>query len=44
MARGRNPKARSQLLHERGLEVAVERLSTLMTNGDPLARSTSATE
>jgi sterol 3beta-glucosyltransferase len=37
-------ESRSQLLHERGLEVAVERLSTLMTNGDPLARSTSATE
>jgi sterol 3beta-glucosyltransferase len=37
-------EARSHLLQERGLEVAVERLSTLMTDGDPLARSTSATE
>ena len=36
--------ARSHLLQERGLNVAVERLSKLMTNGDPLARSTSATE
>ena len=35
--------ARSHLLQERGLNVAVERLSTLMTNDDPLARSTSAT-
>jgi sterol 3beta-glucosyltransferase len=35
-------EARSHLLQERGLNVAVERLSTLMTNGDPLARSTSA--
>jgi UDP:flavonoid glycosyltransferase YjiC (YdhE family) len=35
-------EARSHLLRERGLEVAAERLSTLMTNGDPLARSTSA--
>jgi UDP:flavonoid glycosyltransferase YjiC (YdhE family) len=37
-------EARAHLLHERGLEVAVEQLSTLMTNGDPLARNTSATE
>jgi UDP:flavonoid glycosyltransferase YjiC (YdhE family) len=37
-------EARTHLLHERGLEVAAERLSTLMTNGDPLARNTSATE
>lgn len=37
-------EARSHLLQERGLEVAAERLSTLMTNGDPLARSTSTTE
>jgi sterol 3beta-glucosyltransferase len=37
-------EARTQLLQERGLEVAVERLSMLMTNGDPLARSTSATQ
>lgn len=37
-------EARTHLLQERGLEVAAERLSTLMTNGDPLARSTSATE
>jgi len=37
-------EARSHLLQERGLNVAVERLSTLMTNGDPLARSTSATD
>jgi len=37
-------EARSHLLKERGLEVAVERLSTLMTNDDPLARSTSATQ
>jgi len=37
-------EARSHLLHERGLEVAAERLSMLMTNGDPLACSTSATE
>jgi UDP:flavonoid glycosyltransferase YjiC (YdhE family) len=36
-------QARSHLLNERGLNVAVERLSTLMTNGDPLARSTSTT-
>jgi UDP:flavonoid glycosyltransferase YjiC (YdhE family) len=36
--------ARSHLLQERGLNVAVERLSTLMTNDDPLARSTSATK
>jgi UDP:flavonoid glycosyltransferase YjiC (YdhE family) len=35
-------EARSHLLQERGLNVAVERLSTLMTDGDPLARSTSA--
>lgn len=35
-------EARSQLLQERGLEVAAEQLSTLMTNGDPLAWSTSA--
>jgi hypothetical protein len=35
--------ARSHLLQERGLEVALERLSTLMTRGAPLARSTSAT-
>jgi sterol 3beta-glucosyltransferase len=35
-------EARSHLLQERGLEVAAERLSTLMTNGDPLARGTSA--
>jgi len=34
--------ARSHLLQEQGLNVAVERLSTLMTSGDPLARSTSA--
>ena len=37
-------EARSHLLRERGLNVAVERLSTLMTDGDPLARSTSATK
>jgi sterol 3beta-glucosyltransferase len=37
-------EARTHLLHERGLEVAVEQLSTLMTNGDPLARNTSVTE
>ena len=37
-------EARTHLLQERGLEVAVERLSTLMTNGAPLARNTSATE
>jgi len=37
-------EARTHLLHERGLEVAVERLSTLMTNGAPLARNTGATE
>jgi len=36
--------ARSHLLGERGLNVAVERLSTLMTNDDPLARTTSATQ
>jgi sterol 3beta-glucosyltransferase len=36
--------ARTHLLQERGLNVAVERLSTLMTNGDSLARSTSATD
>jgi sterol 3beta-glucosyltransferase len=36
--------ARSQLLQERGLEVAVERLSMLMTNGAPLAWSPSATD
>ena len=35
--------ARSHLLHERGLGVAVERLSTLITKSDPLA-DTSATE
>jgi UDP:flavonoid glycosyltransferase YjiC (YdhE family) len=35
--------SRSHLLKERGLEVAVERLSTLVTNGDPLARSKSPT-
>ncbi len=37
-------EARSHLLKERGLEVAVERLSKLLTSCDPLARSTSATE
>jgi UDP:flavonoid glycosyltransferase YjiC (YdhE family) len=37
-------EARSHLLQERGLEVAAERLSTLMTNGAPLAWSTSATQ
>jgi sterol 3beta-glucosyltransferase len=37
-------EARSHLLQERGLNVAVERLSTFMTDGDPLARSTSATQ
>jgi hypothetical protein len=37
-------EARTHLLHERGLEVAVERLLTLMTNGAPFARNTSATE
>jgi sterol 3beta-glucosyltransferase len=37
-------EARSHLLQERGLNVAVERISTLMTSGDPLARSTSATD
>jgi len=37
-------EARTHLLHERGLEVAAERLSTLMTNGAPLAWRTSATE
>jgi UDP:flavonoid glycosyltransferase YjiC (YdhE family) len=37
-------EARSQLLQERGLSVAVERLSMLMTNGDPLARSASTTD
>jgi sterol 3beta-glucosyltransferase len=37
-------EARSHLLQERGLNVAVERLSTLTTDGDPLARSTSATQ
>jgi sterol 3beta-glucosyltransferase len=36
-------EARAQLLQERGLNVAVERLSRLMTEGDPLAPSTSAT-
>jgi UDP:flavonoid glycosyltransferase YjiC (YdhE family) len=36
--------ARSHLLQERGLEVAVERLSKLMTNGAPLAWSQSATD
>jgi sterol 3beta-glucosyltransferase len=34
-------EARSHLIQERGLEAAVERLSTLMTNGDPLARGAS---
>jgi UDP:flavonoid glycosyltransferase YjiC (YdhE family) len=34
-------EARTHLIQERGLEAAVERLSTLMTNGDPLARGTS---
>jgi sterol 3beta-glucosyltransferase len=37
-------EARSHLLQERGLNVAVARLSALMTDGDPLAGSTSATE
>jgi sterol 3beta-glucosyltransferase len=37
-------EARSHLLQERGLEVAVQRLTTLMTNGDPLARTTSTAE
>ncbi|MEP7192566.1 MAG: glycosyltransferase [Actinomycetota bacterium] len=37
-------EARTHLLHERGLEVAVERLLTLTTNGAPFARNTSATE
>jgi len=37
-------EARSHLLRERGLNVAMERLSTLMKDGDPLARSTSAAE
>ncbi|HEY5181419.1 MAG TPA: glycosyltransferase [Dermatophilaceae bacterium] len=37
-------EARSHLLQERGLEVAAERLSMLMTNGDPFARGTSARE
>jgi len=37
-------KARSHLLQERGLDVAVERLLTLMTNGDPLEPSTSETK
>jgi hypothetical protein len=37
-------EARSHLLQEQGLNVAVERLSTLMTTGDPLAHGTSATE
>jgi len=35
-------EARSHLLQEPGLEVAVERLSTLMSNGDPFAGSTRA--
>ena len=37
-------EARSHLLQELGLEVAAGRLSMLMTNGDPLAWSTSARE
>jgi sterol 3beta-glucosyltransferase len=37
-------EARSHLLQERGLNVAVERMSTFMTGGDPPACSTSATE
>ena len=37
-------EARSRLLQERGLEMAAERLSMLMTNGDPFARGTSARE
>jgi sterol 3beta-glucosyltransferase len=36
--------ARSHLLQERGLEVAAERLSSLMTNGVPLACRSSSTE
>jgi len=37
-------EARSHLLHERGLEAAVDRLQTVMTNSDPLERGTSAPE
>jgi UDP:flavonoid glycosyltransferase YjiC (YdhE family) len=37
-------EARTHLLHEQGLEVAAQRLSTLVTNGAPLAWSTRATE
>ena len=37
-------EARSHLMQERGLEVAVERLLSLMTNGEPLERSLSATK
>jgi hypothetical protein len=37
-------EARSHLLQERGLEAAAERLSALMTNGGPLACSTSSTQ
>ena len=37
-------EARSHLVQERGLEVAVERLLSLMTNGEPLKNSLSATK
>ena len=37
-------EARSHLMQERGLEVAVERLLSLMTNGEPLEHSLSATK
>jgi sterol 3beta-glucosyltransferase len=37
-------EARSHLVQERGLEVAVERLLSLMTNGEPLEHSLSATK
>lgn len=37
-------EARNHLMQERGLEVAAERLSALMTNGAPLAWSTNATQ
>jgi sterol 3beta-glucosyltransferase len=37
-------EARSHLMQERGLEAAVDRLQTMMTNSDPLERGTSAPE